>query len=97
MFELFKDDRDEWRWRLVSIAKDSGIVEVIAVSEGYKYKRDAKHAIALIKQSAELEINEIETPADWIESHPPAPPVEKLEGIHAPAVARPMLDRRRDD
>jgi len=47
-FEIYKDKKDEWRWRFVApngrIIADSG--------EGYKWKGDCLHGIELIKKYA---------------------------------------------
>jgi uncharacterized protein YegP (UPF0339 family) len=49
-FELYKDDRNEWRWRYqasnTKIIADSG--------EGYKRRADAEHGIYLIVQVSVL-------------------------------------------
>jgi len=39
-FEIYKDKRKEWRWRLK--ARNN---KIIAVSEGYKLKSSAKRSI----------------------------------------------------
>ena len=46
-FELFKDNKSEWRWHLKA---DNG--EPIADSaEGYKNKLDCEHGIDLVKST----------------------------------------------
>ena len=55
-FELYKDEADEWRWRLKhrngNIMADSG--------EGYTRKMDAKNAIETIREEVgDAEIEEL--------------------------------------
>lgn len=46
-FEVFKDARDEWRWRLRAANN-----KIIANSgEGYKHRAGCLHGIALVKSS----------------------------------------------
>lgn len=46
-FEMYRDARDEWRWRL-----KAGNHEVIAVSsEGYASKQSCSHSIDLVKST----------------------------------------------
>ena len=47
-FELYRDKKDEWRWRLV--AENGKIVADSA--EGYKNKSDCVHEIYKIKEAA---------------------------------------------
>ncbi|MDP3999062.1 MAG: DUF1508 domain-containing protein [bacterium] len=46
-FEIFRDIRGQYRWRLKAA---NG--EIIAVSEGYVYKLSAKNSVAGIKSLA---------------------------------------------
>jgi uncharacterized protein len=46
-YEYFKAKNDQWYWRLKAA---NG--EIIAQSEGYINKADARHAITLLKASA---------------------------------------------
>lgn len=46
-FEMYRDARNEWRWRL-----KAGNHEVIAVSsEGYASKQSCSHSIDLVKST----------------------------------------------
>ena len=48
MFEIYRDAKNEWRWRLKA---SNG--EVIADSaEGYKNRKDCEHGISLVKAEA---------------------------------------------
>ncbi|HJZ94536.1 MAG TPA: DUF1508 domain-containing protein [Gemmataceae bacterium] len=47
-FELYKDAKEEFRWRL----KAANGKVIAASSEGYKAKADCEHAIDLIKTGA---------------------------------------------
>jgi uncharacterized protein len=54
-FEMYKDEKDEWRWRLLA-----GNARQIAESgEGYKNKKDCLHAITLVMDSQEAEVMEM--------------------------------------
>lgn len=46
-FEIFKDKRDEWRWRLVAPNN-----EIICQSEGYTTRQSAKKGIAAVREHA---------------------------------------------
>jgi uncharacterized protein YegP (UPF0339 family) len=46
-FELYKDARGEFRWRLIA---PNG--QTIAVGEGYKSKESAKNGIESVKKNA---------------------------------------------
>ena len=46
-FEIYKDKRKEFRWRLRA---DNG--QIIAVGEGYKSKRGCKNGIESVKRNA---------------------------------------------
>jgi hypothetical protein len=47
-FQIFKDARGEFRWRL-----RAGNNEIIATSgEGYKAKADCEHGVELVKRDA---------------------------------------------
>lgn len=46
-FELYKDNKNEWRWRLVS---SNGNIIAIS-SEGYKNKTDARNSIVLTQMT----------------------------------------------
>jgi uncharacterized protein YegP (UPF0339 family) len=50
-FEIYKDDKREWRFRLK--ARNG---EIIAQSESYKNRLDCLHAVELIKKSAAAKI-----------------------------------------
>ena len=53
-FYIYQDNADEWRWRLRAANN-----KIIAVSgEGYVNKSDCRHAINLVKQSANARVNE---------------------------------------
>lgn len=54
-FELYQDEKNEWRWRLLA-ANAKSIAES---GEGYKRKCDAIHGIHLVMQSEEAEIMEM--------------------------------------
>lgn len=55
-FEMYKDKRGEWRFRLVAPNH-----KIIAVSEGYHNKADCIHAIKKVRQySATAEIEDLE-------------------------------------
>lgn len=47
-FEVYKDTREEWRWRFQ--ASNNKIIAVS--SEGYKNKGDCVHGIELVKKEA---------------------------------------------
>ncbi len=48
-FQIFKDARGEFRWRL----RAGGNNEIIATSgEGYKARSDCEHGIELVKRDA---------------------------------------------
>ena len=47
-FEVYKDDRGEWRWRFQ--ASNSKIIA--DSSEGYVNKQDCLHGISLVKKEA---------------------------------------------
>lgn len=47
-FVIYRDVIGQYRWR----CRAGGNNEIIAVSEGYKYKSSAEHAIALIMNYA---------------------------------------------
>jgi hypothetical protein len=48
-FQIFKDAKGEFRWRL----RAGGNNEIIATSgEGYKAKADCQHGIELVKRDA---------------------------------------------
>lgn len=89
-FETFVDGVGEFRFRLK--ARNG---EIVATSEGYTNKKDAKHAIDLIvKGAADADVEEIDTPAEWLKTITDVAPT--LEGpIQGPAPS--MMDRRRDD
>jgi uncharacterized protein YegP (UPF0339 family) len=56
-FELYRDAKGEWRWRLR--ARNG---EVIAESgEGYVRREDCEHGIALVRQSAEARTDDMTT------------------------------------
>lgn len=56
-FELYRDAKGEWRWRLR--ARNG---EVVAESgEGYVRREDCEHGIALVRQSAEAPIVDMTT------------------------------------
>ena len=56
-FELYRDVKGEWRWRLR--ARNG---EVIAESgEGYSRREDCEHGIALVRHSAEARIEDMTT------------------------------------
>ncbi|MCJ2142557.1 YegP family protein [Methylobacterium sp. E-066] len=56
-FELYRDAKGEWRWRLR--ARNG---EVIADSaEGYLRREDCEHGIALVRQSTEARIEDMTT------------------------------------
>ena len=56
-FELYRDAKGEWRWRLR--ARNG---EVIADSgEGYLRREDCEHGIALVRQSTEASIEDMTT------------------------------------
>jgi uncharacterized protein YegP (UPF0339 family) len=51
-FQVYKDAKGEWRWRLVA-----GNERIIAVSgEGYHHRHDCLHAIELVKDSKEARV-----------------------------------------
>ncbi len=53
-FEIYQDNRGEWRWTL-----KAGNHETIAVSsEGYHNRADCLHGINLVKQSANAPVRE---------------------------------------
>jgi uncharacterized protein YegP (UPF0339 family) len=56
-FELYRDAKGEWRWRLR--ARNG---EVVAESgEGYTRREDCEHGIGLVRQSAEARIDDMTT------------------------------------
>ena len=56
-FELYRDAKGEWRWRLR--ARNG---EVIAESgEGYVRREDCEHGIALVRQCTEARIEDMTT------------------------------------
>ena len=56
-FELYRDAKGEWRWRLR--ARNG---EVIAESgEGYARREDCENGIALVRQSTEARIEDMTT------------------------------------
>ena len=56
-FELYRDAKGEWRWRLR--ARNG---EVIAdCGEGYVRREDCEHGIALVRQSTEARIVDMTT------------------------------------
>lgn len=58
-FELYRDNRGEWRWRLVA-----GNGKIIATSgEGYQNKSDCLHTVGLVQDCA---LAQIVTPASVI-------------------------------
>lgn len=53
-FRMFRDSKDEWRWQLRAANN-----ETIAVSsEGYVNRADCRHAIDLVKSSADAPVLE---------------------------------------
>jgi uncharacterized protein YegP (UPF0339 family) len=49
---MYKDNRNEWRWRY-----DASNYETIAVSsEGYKNRKDCERGIAIMKASTNSEV-----------------------------------------
>ena len=51
-FQVYRDEGDEWRWRLVA-----GNGQIIAVSgEGYRERRDCLHGVELVKDSKEAAV-----------------------------------------
>ncbi|KNY20485.1 DUF1508 domain-containing protein [Methylobacterium sp. ARG-1] len=56
-FELYRDAKGEWRWRLRAqngaVIADSG--------EGYLRREDCEHGIALVRQSAEARLVDMTT------------------------------------
>ena len=50
-YELYKDRRGEWRWRLRASNH-----EIIASGEGYVKRADCVHSIRLVKRSAKTKI-----------------------------------------
>ena len=48
-FEIYRDVRGEYRWRLKA---SNG--EIVAVSEGYVYKHSARNSAELVKKIASL-------------------------------------------
>jgi uncharacterized protein YegP (UPF0339 family) len=48
-FEVYKDNRDEWRWRL--IASNGNIIA--ASGEGYSSKQGVKRGIESVKENAQ--------------------------------------------
>ena len=55
-YEVYKDARDEWRWRL----RSDNNVDIIAVpGEGYVNKSDCLHGIDLVKGSSDAEVVEM--------------------------------------
>ena len=51
-FEVFKDARGEWRWRLTAPNGRS----IAASGEGYKNKKDCLSAIELVKHASVAEV-----------------------------------------
>ena len=51
-FQVYADAAGEWRWRL---AAGNGRL-VAASGEGYRHKQDCLHAIALVKASADAQV-----------------------------------------
>ena len=47
-FELYRDARGEWRWRL-RVANGNVIADS---AEGYSRREDCEHGIGLVKESA---------------------------------------------
>jgi len=54
-FQLYKDKAGEWRWRLLARNGES----IATSGEGYKNKADCRHAIDLVKASADAEVTEV--------------------------------------
>ncbi len=55
-YEVYKDARNEWRWRL----RAGNNVDIIASSgEGYVNKSDCLHGIDLVKSSANAPVVEV--------------------------------------
>lgn len=53
-YQMYQDAANEWRWRLRAANH-----EIIATSgEGYKNKSDCRHAIDLVKGSANAPVEE---------------------------------------
>lgn len=91
MFQLFKDTIGEWRFRLVA---ENG--EIVASSEGYKHKSDARHGIAIVKSASKADVEELdETPADF-SLLIKAPIKDEFEGGRIVLPMQDELARRRD-
>ena len=50
-YEIWRGVNKEWRWRF-----KAGNGETIASGEGYKNEADCRHAIELLKSSADCEV-----------------------------------------
>jgi uncharacterized protein YegP (UPF0339 family) len=53
-FELYKDAKGEWRWRLFA----ANGKQIANSGEGYKNKTDCEHAIDLVKNAAQAPVKE---------------------------------------
>ena len=51
-FEMFKDSRGKWRWRLTTTTGKS----IAASGEGYKNKKDCLSAIDLVRHASVAEV-----------------------------------------
>lgn len=57
-FEIYKDQKSEWRWRLRAVNGN-----ILAVSsEGYVHKADCETCISIVKNSQVLGVKEVPTP-----------------------------------
>lgn len=54
-YELYKDKRGEWRWRL----KARNGEQIACSGEGYKNKTDCIHAMDLVKASKDAPMREL--------------------------------------
>lgn len=55
-FQVYEDAGGEWRWRLIA-----GNERIIAVSgEGYRHRQDCLHAIELVKDSKEAQVEGVD-------------------------------------
>jgi len=54
-YELYKDDAGEYRFRLVCVENGEPIA---ASTEGYTDRRDAEHAIELVRNSKESAVHD---------------------------------------
>lgn len=54
-FELYKDDKGEYRWRL----KAANGAVIATSGEGYKNKADCEHGIKLVQGSATANVVEV--------------------------------------